>query len=459
MVKSSVSTGKRPSIPAVQTQDDQQNDPSDTTIANSTVRRSMRGGVEVVITKPGSTSRLPPQRPSIDPPSKGVDVVTTKPRRSGCLPSRQPSIALPESLIPECLATHDVLEDDATNSRENLSLLLSAQKRVVMASLKISSLQTSHVDDGPSVNDSAIQQLQDLLKGTTERAEGNSCLLLGPRGTGKSRVCVSPIRHGRVYSNSFSQMVDKCLDSLQTMPVVLRLSGYVQSTDRHALREIAFQLLQQTGSSLLPESETGNLDIDPNEENPFLEPLQDSTSGHATTSLSLPPSSHLHSLVPLLLTLKRPVIVVLDAFDLFALHPRQALLYCLLDTVQNCRASSENRGIAVIGVTSRVDTIQLLEKRVKSRFSGRTIRTAPPSDYKDCLTFVRNSLLIPLANESGSKQVDDWNQKWLASVETFLEDREVSTMLREMFSISKDVNVTSKVLVSYLTAEKYIFAI
>jgi len=53
-------------------------------------------------------------------------------------------------------------------------------------------------------------------------------------------------------------------------------------------------------------------------------------------------------------TLPRPTIVVLDAFDLFTSHARQALLYCLLDTVQSCRAGEGRKGVAVVGITTRV---------------------------------------------------------------------------------------------------------
>jgi origin recognition complex subunit 4 len=43
-------------------------------------------------------------------------------------------------------------------------------------------------EDGPLTNTVASQQLSDLLIGTVTRGEGNSCLLLGPRGSGKTRV-------------------------------------------------------------------------------------------------------------------------------------------------------------------------------------------------------------------------------------------------------------------------------
>ncbi len=45
---------------------------------------------------------------------------------------------------------------------------------------------------GPSANAVALEELKALLTGTLERGEGNSCLLIGPRGSGKSRVSVCP---------------------------------------------------------------------------------------------------------------------------------------------------------------------------------------------------------------------------------------------------------------------------
>jgi hypothetical protein len=43
-------------------------------------------------------------------------------------------------------------------------------------------------DTEPETSEIAFQQLEKLLIGTVNRGEGNSCLLLGPRGSGKTRV-------------------------------------------------------------------------------------------------------------------------------------------------------------------------------------------------------------------------------------------------------------------------------
>jgi origin recognition complex subunit 4 len=148
----------------------------------------------------------------------------------------------------------------------------------------------------------------------------------------------------------------------------------------------------------------------------------------------------------MLLTFDRPVIVVLDAFDLFALHPRQSLLYCLLDTVQNCRASARNQGIAVIGVTNRVDTIQLLEKRVKSRFSGRTLRTAPPNTLASWLELAKGILHTPALDCSDDFE-EEWKEQWTTSVDRLLADKAFSAVLNETFGITRDVRTLVRILV------------
>ncbi|KAL1123639.1 hypothetical protein AAG570_002715, partial [Ranatra chinensis] len=69
-------------------------------------------------------------------------------------------------------------------------------------------------------------------------------------------------------------------------------------------------------------------------------------------------------------TKTKPVIFVLDEFQLFCCHPNQTLLYNLFDIVQ----SQQSGAIFVVGITCRVDVTELLEKRVKSRYSHRQIR-------------------------------------------------------------------------------------
>ena len=75
-----------------------------------------------------------------------------------------------------------------------------------------------------------------------------------------------------------------------------------------------------------------------------------------------PPPAHLPTLIAMLPTLNRPSIVILDAFDSFASHARQALLYCLLDSVQSCRAGGGRHGLAVVGLSTRIVSVTISTK-------------------------------------------------------------------------------------------------
>lgn len=227
------------------------------------------------------------------------------------------------------------------------------------------------------------------------------------------------------------QLVERAIKALKDRPIVIRLSGWAQNNDRLAMREVARQLSEQTGQSYLND-EAGDADIDA--ENPFAEP---------DDVVTLPPPSHLPALISVLPTLSRPSVVILDSFDLFALHPRQSLLYCLLDTVQNCRAGSGSKGMVVIGVTARIDTINLLEKRVKSRFSGRTLRTAAPPSSEYWLDVAGRILGSPVNTNQ-----QEWQPIWNASITGFMQDPKVIEIFRESFAMSRDMRTLGQILVS-----------
>ncbi len=69
----------------------------------------------------------------------------------------------------------------------------------------------------------------------------------------------------------------------------------------------------------------------------------------------------------------KSVIFILDEFDLFTTHSRQTLLYNLFDIAQARKAP-----IVVLGLTTRIDVVESLEKRVKSRFSHRYVHLSLP---------------------------------------------------------------------------------
>lgn len=250
---------------------------------------------------------------------------------------------------------------------------------------------------------------------------------------------VSPVAFISFGSWSCRQLAENALENFrESKPVVIRLNGLVQFTDRLAIREIACQVVEQTGSHNFRALSTED------DANPFIEEEYDVPVGF------LPPPAHLPSLVAALPTLGRPVVVLLDAFDRFANQPRQGLLYCLLDTVQSCRVGCKGQsGLAVIGLTARVDVINTLEKRVKSRFSHRIFRTAGLPNAGRWISFLKDSLLQFSPELRKSEAFTEWRRIWETSVRSTLESREVRGLLDEILDITRDIRYLLRIMVSY----------
>jgi origin recognition complex subunit 4 len=110
---------------------------------------------------------------------KRTAVSPRTPSKSGAvnLEISKPSTPALPSGLPRVLSPH-------------LRPCLNAQKRAILAALQ--NPPDFMVDDdderSPLTNTVASQQLSNLLTGTVTRGEGNSCLVLGPRGSGKTRV-------------------------------------------------------------------------------------------------------------------------------------------------------------------------------------------------------------------------------------------------------------------------------
>ena len=85
----------------------------------------------------------------------------------------------------------------------------------------------------------------------------------------------------------------------------------------------------------------------------------------------------------------KSVVFVLDEFDLFTTHPRQTLLYNLFDIAQARKAP-----IVVLGLTTRIDVVESLEKRVKSRFSHRYVHLSFPRSLPAFWEICKGSLLV-----------------------------------------------------------------
>ncbi len=150
----------------------------------------------------------------------------------------------------------------------------------------------------------------------------------------------------------------------------MRLNGFIHTDDKLALREIWRQL----GRDMEVEDD-----------------MISKTNNYADTLTSLLALlSHPSEISELYKDhTAKSIIFILDEFDLFASHPRQTLLYNLFDIAQARKAP-----IAVIGLTTKIDVVETLEKRVKSRFSHRYVHLPLPRSSAIYWDICKQGLLI-----------------------------------------------------------------
>jgi len=129
-----------------------------------------------------------------------------------------------------------------------------------------------------------------------------------------------------------------------------------------------------------------------------------------------------------------PILFILEEFDLFAHHKNQTLLYNLFDITQ-----AGLTPMAVVGITCRIDVIELLEKRVKSRFSHRQLFVCNKWTFEEFVDGFTN--LLKFSQRSSKKYMKFKTQfkQWNSSVQELLKDPSVLEILRKQFHISKEI--------------------
>eukprot|EP00794_Sanderia_malayensis_P003653 gene3653-4170_t len=236
------------------------------------------------------------------------------------------------------------------------------------------------------------RQLKEVFEQCLNFGESNSALIIGPRGSGKTKLIESALHELKPSSggNHF----------------VISLNGSIQTDDRTALQEIARQLeLENVTDDHVFGSFADNL--------AFI--LDSFSSGSKET---------------------RSVVVILDEFDLFAQHKNQSLIYNLLDVSRNRQTP-----ISVIGVTCRLDIVELLEKRVKSRYSHRSILTFSSIDFEEYLEMLRAMLKLP----SDFKD-SNYKERWNYNVQTSTDERATRELIRKHFNKTKDIRSVALLL-------------
>lgn len=227
-----------------------------------------------------------------------------------------------------------------------------------------------------------------LIEQTVTVGEGNSMLVLGSRGSGKTAIVETIISSlAKEHANDFH---------------VVRLNGFLHTDDRLALREMWRQLGRET-----------NTEDDAAKVNSYADTM--------ATLLAL--LSHPEELFGASgnkdgVTAAKSIVILLDEFDLFVTHPRQTLLYNLFDIAQARKAP-----IAVIGLTTKVDVTEMLEKRVKSRFSHRYVYVPLPRTFEIFSNICQASLdlndseILQLAETLDSERAIVQSKAWKTLLE------------------------------------------
>ncbi|ANB11307.1 origin recognition complex subunit 4 [Sugiyamaella lignohabitans] len=240
----------------------------------------------------------------------------------------------------------------------NMDSLVSQAKNHVLAKLtgkKLGQLANLETEQ---------KEIQTLLESTIVSNEGNSCLLMGPRSTGKTTLIETTIKNLKIkYPDQF---------------ITIRLSGFAQSEDKMALREITHQLDTILNSKLDAATQQA---------------VEEAIAAGEFTGIEQKSISE--TLRGLLASFEHAdaqsmsVIFILEEFDRFTVHPRQTLLYNLLDLSQTAKV-----GIAVVGTTARMNTREMLEKRVRSRFSQRLYTIKRPGTLESFWNICTTNLFL-----------------------------------------------------------------
>ncbi|KAF2665680.1 hypothetical protein BT63DRAFT_443036 [Microthyrium microscopicum] len=257
-----------------------------------------------------------------------------------------------------------------------------------------------------------------LLEATVTAGEGNSMLVVGARGSGKSAL----------VNKALKELAKDQKDHFH----VVKLSGFIQTDDKIALREIWRQLGKE-------------MEVD-----------EEASKSYADTlTMLLALLSHPEEITGEAVDgVAKSVVFVMDEFDLFATHARQTLLYNLLDIAQSRKAP-----IAVLGLTTKFDVTERLEKRVKSRFSHRYVHLPLPKSlfaFKDIceaaltihseeLSFdeqvaISQTIQTPQKRKNGNWETSDCLAAWNESVKILMSSGEfINAYIKPVYHLSKSV--------------------
>lgn len=145
-------------------------------------------------------------------------------------------------------------------------------------------------------------------------------------------------------------------------------------------------------------------------------------------------------------------IILLEHFDKFTQHPRQTLLYNLFDIAQSRKAP-----ICVLGMTSKVDAYEALEKRVKSRFSHRVVQFHS-LNYEQFRAVALSSIQFQsewpeaVVSSVPRDEMDQMNKYIIAWNQYIADSTELDDFIRYVYLTSSDVKYFFSALLPEIVA-------
>lgn len=236
-------------------------------------------------------------------------------------------------------------------------------------------------------------QLTNLITRVVQFGESDSALICGPPGSGKTKLVSTVLKELQGNHDFF----------------LVKLNGLIHTDDNLALKEIVQTL---------------------NADESIVEEASGSFAGNLTAILE--------TLINDSSTVDRPIVFILEEFQLFCSHRKQTLLYTLMDASQSTKVP-----VCVIGVTSCFEVTQLLEKRVKSRFSHNQIFLYPPNDFNSRLELFKH--FVTFKDEDVDVDVDDlsispgvYSFLWQQEVQKVIDNPKVIEVLKRQFGVDKN---------------------
>ncbi|CAK7894665.1 origin recognition complex subunit 4 [[Candida] anglica] len=250
-----------------------------------------------------------------------------------------------------------------------------------------------------------------MFEHTVRDNEGHSALIIGPRSSGKTAIIQRALSElSKKYPQDF---------------ITISLHAYHQNDENTALREIARQLdkslkkLRQNEEEINHNTNELKNDKDDsiNENQLHATFEQRSLSDTFSNILSIldkgkTDSENTHTV---------SIIFIIEEFEKFTQSGKQTLLYNLFDLSQN-----SSTPVCVCGTSTKLTTRELLEKRVRSRFSQRIITINKPKGIDEFWSNAKLGLTLgqdvinKLSDPSYGKKWNDYVESAYSQSQSFL---------------------------------------